>query len=938
MDLKLENSVIGLKKYKEDLIEFNIKKQKNDELVNELSLKENELKSNKIELDSCKSTLKSIGTYTGRNIDNDIREIVNDAIEKTKRHVENFENKKQQLLHQKEIDIQENDLWLRSRLQQIQGNDSAHKVLSETENKALDFEISRRKFITESNERINNYEDGIVIEQLNCQTIVGELKGNQDKINNEYEPDINKNKQIIDEINEKYKPNINECQKILAEKIANKDDEINQLLKEKDNEKKLANREIDGYKSEFKQTKKQFNEQIRMAKLKNKPTTRMENNMVSRLNAINDQIKKVDNRLHKKVMSIDQKIEEVQSKHEKIIRKAEDNLDEVIINRDQEQESPVNALNGLLKERDGKINDIQLKIETIENESSSKENNLKIKINEEKKAQREYEENIDQQIITYVMSGDNCFEEVLNSENVKFEVLQKRVNTWMKMLSSIYKEKTPSLYKAEHEKQKGILIGESYEELQNELVEAVNYNDQLSLFSKNKSILTIGGGVIALIGIIIFIIIYIMFNISVGIVGIVLAVIGLSLSILSGFSAKKEFSKICKYISLAYDYQTFPNIKSHSTLVAQKIELSKIKELGSKLFDIHYGRTEAQNIHKEKYADINNDYDRNLKLLLTEFENEKAQINRDRDNKINHIKLTAEKEEEEYDDARARVEKEIQSLTIKIDNLEKRIKEIKENIHSYKQFIDTFEQNYRILEAHLQDDKWFAPMSYTHGKMSNELYIIPENGDYDAYGHKNIYHIIHNKKPLVINYDISSIKDMRIEEINKIVHNLIFDLMYAVYRINSRETYAQYVVDELSCTNDLKNVNVKNAFNIKEVVPNIDDINEHLKSFTVKKEKIAERGMTIDTLNEIKFNSQERPELYNILYVIYKPNERKSNISNQLRTLIPDCDKYGFLPIFICEKDTWERGIQEKQSMYKEIKELSNNIIIFDGQKYSIGN
>jgi chaperonin cofactor prefoldin len=155
--------------------------------------------------------------------------------------------------------------------------------------------------------------------------------------------------------------------------------------------------------------------------------------------------------------------------------------------------------------------------------------------------------------------------------------------------------------------------------------------------------------------------------------------------------------------------------------------------------------------------------------------------------------------------------------------------------------------------------------------------------------------------------------------------------------MNSKETYAQFVVDEMACTNDLKSTNVKNAFNIIDVAGKLDELKGRIKSFATQRERLAERGTTMDALNESKFASQDRPETYNILYIIYKPNERKSKLDDDIRMLIPECDKYGFLPVFICEKDTWEGGIQEKESIYKEIKSLANDsIVIYNGNTYSI--
>ena len=122
-------------------------------------------------------------------------------------------------------------------------------------------------------------------------------------------------------------------------------------------------------------------------------------------------------------------------------------------------------------------------------------------------------------------------------------------------------------------------------------------------------------------------------------------------------------------------------------------------------------------------------------------------------------------------------------------------------------------------------------------------------------------------------------EDGRIEQVNKIILGLLFDLMYAVYRMNSKETYVQFVVDGMGAANDLKNVNVKNAFNIKEVVGKIEDIKGRIKEITIQREKIAEKGTTMDALNEGKFKSQDRPGTYNILVICFL------NVTNMVSSL-----------------------------------------------------
>ncbi len=934
----IDNPAIALEKYREDSVTFGNKKATNEVLESELSAKQSELLSKNVELNALKDKLSTMGEYVESDIDAMVQSVIDDAQKKMDKDTKKFEMQKEKLLEQKSRALSENDEWLRTRLAQLVGeNEDAGKELTTVEKKALEFEISRRQFIMSSNEKINEFEDAITQEELDCQTVVGELKGKQDEIYSKYEPDVVKYKKVIEEIKKKYQPEIRKCQGVVSEKVADRDEEIGQLQNERNREIKLADNEIEGYQRDYRQTDKQFKEQIRVAKFQNKPTTRMENSRVSRLNAINDQIQKVNNRVNKKISSIDQKIEVAQSKYAKIIEKAENQLDLVIQNRDRELSGPVKTYEGILQDRDSQINDLKSRIEQRENAKNAKVNQLNSNITSQRQTQEENNNVIDKKIIEFVMSGDTCFSDVLDEANAPFVALQDRVNTWMKMLSEIKKEKMVVAYQKEHDNQKAVLASKSFDELQKELAEATKFSDQLTFFAKNYKFLTIVGGLVAAFGLLFIIVFDAILQKSFGIAGIAVIGIGVALAILTILKTEKEFGLICKYVSLASDYQSFPSISSHSTEVTQARELAKMKTLGDKLYDVHYGRTEAQDMHDAKAADIKSDYERNLKLISREFKNKKAQIEREREGEIYKIRTDAADGEAAFVSEKEELQDKIKALIVRVEGIDARIRELKVQIDNNKQFLEAFKSVYSVFEKQFQNDRWIPPMQYTHGKLSNTFYIIPDNGECDEFGHKKIYRINHNKKALVVNYDISGVEDGKIDQINKIIRDLMFDLMYSIYRMNSKETYVQFIVDEMACTNDLKSTGVKNAFNIIDVAGKLEELKGRIKSFATQRERLAEKGTTMDALNENKFASQDRPETYNILYIIYKPNERKSKLDDDIRMLIPECDKYGFLPIFICEKDTWESGIQEKESIYKDIKSLANDsIVIYDGNTYNI--
>lgn len=934
-----QNPAIALEKYWKDVDAFAEKKAENAILEGELATKQQELDSQNSELNNLQNKLASMGEFKQGNIEGAIQNLKITAQKKIDLEIKNFQIKQNEFSSRAGYDIQANDDWLRNRMQQLLGDGvGVNRELTENEKQALQFEIARRQYITASNERINQCEDAITEEQLGCQTVVGELRRKQDGIYAKYEPDISKYKNEVDGIYAKYEPDIRQCQDVVSVKVANRDEEIGQLQAEKNRDIQLANNEIEGYKKQIKQTEKQYNEQIFKAKLKNSPVVRIQNSKMSRINALNDEIRKTTNRLNKKISSVDQKIDVAQNKHMKQIEKADNQLQSVIYCRDQELQEPLGIYEGFVQDRDNQVAVLQSEINQRENESKSKIAQYQQNIEAERQGQNYNNAMVDQQITEYVMNGNTCFMNVLYEQYAPFIALQGRSDRWMDLLCCIEKYKSYSNYEPEYEKQKGVLATKEYSELQGELANAMQYKDEISVFARNNRVLTIAGGVLAGIGLILMIVLCAVLKIAAGKAGIAAIILGLAVMCFTIIKTKSEFSQICRYIALAFGYQEYPSITSYATMLTQNYETTRMKESGVKLYNVYYGRTEAQNIHDAKDADIRADYERNVKLAEKNYENNVAQIERERDIQIKRISADAISAESNFYNQKEDLQSQVKKLTVTTDRLASNVSEIEKKVGDNAEFLEKFESGYLNFVKQLSNENWITPMNYTHGKLSDLLYIIPENGMVDHYNHKKIYKIQHNKKALVFNYDISCVEDGRIEQVNKIILGLLFDLMYAVYRMNSKETYVQFVVDGMGAANDLKNVNVKNAFNIKEVVGKIEDIKGRIKEITIQREKIAEKGTTMDALNEGKFKSQDRPGTYNILYIIYRPEEKKSGLERDIRDLLPECDKYGFFPIFICEKNTWESETgEEKASMYKEIKGFTNGeTITYDGKTYVI--
>lgn len=368
---------------------------------------------------------------------------------------------------------------------------------------------------------------------------------------------------------------------------------------------------------------------------------RIQNSKMSRINALNDEIRKTTNRLNKKISSVDQKIDVAQNKHMKQIEKADNQLQSVIYCRDQELQEPLGIYEGFVQDRDNQVAVMQSEINQRENESKSKIAQYQQNIEAERQGQNYNNAMVDQQITEYVMNGNTCFMNILCEQYAPFIALQGRSDRWMDLLCCIEKYKSYSNYEPEYEKQKGILATKEYSELQGELANAMQYKDEISVFARNNRVLTIAGGVFAGIGLILMIVLCAVLKIAAGKAGIAAIILGLAVMCFTIIKTKSEFSQICRYIALAFGYQEYPSITSYATMLTQNYETTRMKESGVKLYNVYYGRTEAQNIHDAKDADIRADYERNVKLAEKKYENNVAQIERERDIQIKRISADA---------------------------------------------------------------------------------------------------------------------------------------------------------------------------------------------------------------------------------------------------------------------------------------------------------
>lgn len=927
MEWNFDDPADVLESYYKGYDDYNKRKSELDEKKKNLKGEQNKLSEFRSKLDEARKKLRSFGEFQGIDVDSQTRDIVRDADDKIDAARKAFDENYANLTNNKAVSINDNNMWLKKMLDKVKGNGiDKDAPLDDIRQKVLEFETERRNYMFAADERINQHQDDASREQLDCENAVGGLQEKINTIFEKYAPDVDKYSKIVDKIDKKHQPNINKCRAELDEEKSLAENEKMQLYNELTAARRLCDTEVNNLNREYKAIEKDYNKQIRAASKNGSPTAALTNSKMSKLSEISSRITNAQNKLAREESKINQQIKSSENKYKPIIEKVIAKMEKAIADYDNERREPYLKYTELVNSRDTEIEPIKARIAArkAQCEKIVAEHSNSIYFEESGKVAKN--ESVDKEIVDFVMNGDNCLGDVLNEAYKPFAALSGKMGDWMGMLDVMAKDKMSVRYQKEHEKQKSLLSGMNYGQLCKEAGEAEKFTNKLRPVERyNKVFATIGTAVLAL-GVLLAIVLFVILRTLSSFAFLFLAILGLWMLVYTVLQTQKQFSNICKYVSLAYDYKEFDGIAAYSNNVTRQRELEKWKTLGSDLYDALHAGDKFVEMHAAKEADINSDYEREVQILNAGLNNTVQEIEREKNKALANIKTTAAGERQDYDTNKKNLKDEIDSLASKTGSVERGIHSLESRINKDKEFINDYEKNYAILASKLNDVEWRPKLSDTKGVLADMLYVIPEESK-DG-GHKPVFLITHNKKPLVITFDKADMsgEGSNAEQLGVIVQRLITDLMYSVYRMNSKENYLQIVVNELGGTDKLKQTQIKNTFNIVDVFQSMDDIGRYLEEFNRQRNSLAEKGMTIDELNRERFKTGDSPESYCIIYFVL--GGAKSRLPDEIGRLSIECDKYGFLPIFICEKEAWRAGNAANNSIYKDINDLLKNPVV----------
>lgn len=921
-------------KYHNDYEKFNLLKSNYQDVSKEIENQRGSLKTVKSERLELEYKLKELNETEIPSYEEEVEKIRNKAEEELVSAKKQLEEDEIKIANEKDKAIQANDQKLSDKLKAMLG-ENADSVLniSDSEKAAMEFEKRRVGLTSDKDNEIMALENQIGDHQLASKKDIKVLNDKRNAVKVKYEPGIKKYQEIVDKIKKKYEPDIAAASDSYDDARWKRELETEELENERRGCIATCDKQIEIAKKNYEKNYKDLQRQIAVAVSQKKSTTRLENSQQSLYNKAEKEIAKANNTCEIQLTKIDAKIEKCVEKWGKIIAKADEKYAAILGKQNKELEEPTEKLKDIENERDCQFEEIDRAIETRKRQGNDTIAQINNQIQE---CKRIYNDNIDalnSEMQAYAMAGNTCFDKKLEEAYQPFRNLDNKVPIWQNLLYELSKTEEDADKLIESEK--SALCTLDYDGLITAVNSSGSVAEKLNIMLERQKQVFIGAGILDCVTIGLLISLAKMNPLMAILIPTV--VLGGLCAYLVMWSSKMK-KVYARALALAKGYEDFTAIKQHSRLMTQQEEFNQLCETGRRLFEKFLGPEEAKKQHTVAEQDIKGDYERKLQLTRAIAEEKTDSITRHREEECFGLRQKLYDLESTHEESLRKYNNELKNISSRIDELEGLITRLDEEKSEMEEFFKNFEANYKDLEKDLMSLE--AKMEETHGRLNNKLYVIPDaDSSADQYGHKPIYCIEHGKKPLIITYDtymLENAEDYN-KELSNLVNRCLVDFMLGIKRINSRDTYEQYIVDQISGGTLFQRAEIKNDLSIIKSCGSIDEIKDRLVKFLQIRNRMAEHGDTIDALNEKCYEKQAKPETYKILYMVFKADMSSGRMNEEIFKLLPECNRYGFLPVFICSSEVWKQGITQDNSIYKEIQKSTNNAAIeYDGSQYII--
>lgn len=389
------------------------------------------------------------------------------------------------------------------------------------------------------------------------------------------------------------------------------------------------------------------------------------------------------------------------------------------------------------------------------------------------------------------------------------------------------------------------------------------------------------------------------------------------------FIEKERERQIAKYKRAATflgHYKEITNLIAYYNSLIISEEYERLLQIGQQLYE---NQQSDRNLYEQKLglmiSNVESKHDRILEAIDQEYDLRKTKNNE----QIKSIEDTRDSEISVIEKAR---DEQVADLKQQISSLK----------HSMQEIDDKVQLN-AFYSLHCTLVKTFkSPIEYFSKSHGEENYIL-NNNLYVVNSKKTPVHIIHNKKPLVLTYSIPTNEKASEQEIlTNCISNCISNIMMSFRLLNNTDVMEQFVIDVVSGGSKLNSTALKNMVGLKQNMWSLDEFKDRLKLISQKRNSLMDK--TIDIENAQRQKKGDAPVKYTIAYFVYGPDiaDKSRGLADSVARLITDCDKYGFLPIFVFEENAWNNRNTKEDSFASNVaKFIKNDIIVYKDNTYS---
>lgn len=932
MDTAKKDSKEIFEQYSKEYLKYNEAIEKEQTKQQELAELENQYKffsDQENELERERQELMQVERVKLQEVEKQLEEEMQKKLEETQKE---YDYAVKKIIEKKDSRSAMNKKHLSDGMEKFreQGCTLVKQSLSNLNQNLYEFAAKKEEFLDAKVKKENEIEDLRNEINLDIDKELTILQRKQNDIYKKYEPIIEEKTIIVQDIEEKHFPAI----QIVDEKIRGIEEKYEEIISginhQRSQEVELFVIDKNVLEKQYKETDKRFKKQINFATLRKEPVAQLKVQHNAAIQNIQASITKIDSDINKLNFKYDKQINDAKGKQQKELNVSFGEKGKLVEAKNEELSKPKAELEKITGERNLELNNLEAQKQELEQQREGKlielENILKaflLEIDENLK-------NLKAELIAFGTENGLGVEEKSSEVYEPFEDMKKNLSIWMNGLVRFIPETNKR--DSQIDSWKNFLEDMSYEELFTIKQESDNYIKSVPFYLQNlKDKMVIAISISILLGTILAFLVKVNTVVAYG--------IPILLSGLYYFVATKKKrelgNKYCEFIFLANNYRGLHQINSRVQMLTDNATYEKVNEIADNIYGNVSGPELLQKKFKEEEFDINKDYTNESELAKEQYEQRKEIVVSESRKRVLELRR-------DYANKKQIQSKKLETINSKINDakreknrLSKNKEQVSNDLKSYEDVLKSFDKIHSQFKKNLLHMS--ASVEITEGILRDDIYLIPTDYEQcsDSNGHLPFIHIIHEKHPILVTLDTQDIpKDGTFQEkLGDLVKNCLLDFALAFKNINGKEIIKQYIIDEISGGHQLRSDNYTNLLEIEEVTESIQDMKLYFDNFKTRRDWLSKKGTTLRKYNMKQIEEGERPGVYNICYMVLK-SEGCLGFREHVSSLMKNGWDYGFVPIFICEKEMWESNKDKTDTVLNEISMNVTTIIKFNGKKY----